>query len=113
MTENYPFSGLPKAQGLYRPEHERDGCGIGFVADIEGRKSHDIVMKGVPDPHQPGAPRCLWLRRSNRRRQGILIQIPHAFFERECKRIGFALPAVGEYGIGMAFLPVDPHEDPL
>jgi len=38
---------LPAAQGLYRPEHEHDACGIGFVANIEGRKSHDIVLKGV------------------------------------------------------------------
>jgi hypothetical protein len=47
MKEIYPFNGLPPAQGLYRPEHEHDACGIGFVANIEGRKSHDIVLKGV------------------------------------------------------------------
>ena len=43
----YPFSGLPKAQGLYRPENEHDACGLGFVANIEGQKSHDIVLKGI------------------------------------------------------------------
>src|ERR1019366_6312248 len=47
MKEIYPFRGLPQAQGLYRPDHEHDACGIGFVASIEGRKSHDIVLKGI------------------------------------------------------------------
>ena len=110
MTENYPFLGLPKAQGLYRPEHEHDGCGIGFVADIQGRKSHDIVLKGVQiliNLTHRGACGCDPQTGDG---AGILIQIPHAFFERECKRIGFALPAAGEYGVGMAFLPVDPQE---
>jgi glutamate synthase (ferredoxin) len=110
MSENYPILGLPKAQGLYRPEHEHDGCGIGFVADIQGRKSHDIVMKGVQiliNLTHRGACGCDPQTGDG---AGILIQIPHTFFERECKRLGFALPAAGEYGVGMVFLPVDPHE---
>src|SRR5271165_4716839 len=43
----YPFRGLPPAQGLYDPDNERDNCGVGFVANIEGHKSHDIVLKGI------------------------------------------------------------------
>src|SRR5437879_4298080 len=43
----YPFGGLPPAQGLYDPRYEHDACGIGFVADISGHKSHDIVLKGI------------------------------------------------------------------
>src|SRR5690242_10596415 len=110
MGKYYPFIGLPPAQGLYDPRFEHDACGIGFVADIQGRKSHDIVMKGVQiliNLTHRGACGCDPQTGDG---AGILIQIPHTFFEGECKRLGFALPAPGEYGVGMTFLPVDPHE---
>jgi glutamate synthase domain-containing protein 2/glutamate synthase domain-containing protein 1/glutamate synthase domain-containing protein 3 len=110
MKEVYPFRGLPPAQGLYRPEHEHDACGIGFVASIEGRKSHDIVLKGVQiliNLAHRGACGCDPQTGDG---AGILIQIPHAFFEREAKSLGFSLPAPGEYGVGLVFLPVDRHD---
>src|SRR5271154_83776 len=105
-----PFSGLPKAQGLYRPEHEHDACGLGFVANIEGQKSHDIVLKGIQiliNLTHRGACGC---DPETGDGAGILIQIPHKFFERECASLGFTLPAPGEYGVGMVFLPVDPQD---
>ena len=101
------FPGLPAPQGLYRPQDEHDGCGVGFVVNIEGRKSHDIVMKGVQiliNLTHRGACGC---DPETGDGAGILIQIPHSFFERECAHLGFTLPAPGEYGVGMAFLPVD------
>ena len=107
MSELYPFRGLPPAQGLYRPEHEHDACGIGFVASIEGRKSHDIVLKGIQiliNLTHRGACGCDPQTGDG---AGILIQIPHAFFERESSNLGFTLPSPGEYGVGMVFLPVD------
>src|ERR1017187_9589795 len=110
MKEIYPFQGLPAAQGLYRPEHEHDACGVGFVANIEGRKSHDIVLKGVQiliNLAHRGACGCDPQTGDG---AGILIQIPHAFFDRESARLGLSLPAPGEYGGGMVFLPVDPHD---
>ena len=110
MSELYPFRGLPPAQGLYRPEHEHDACGIGFVANIEGRKSHDIVLKGMQiliNLTHRGACGCDPQTGDG---AGILIQIPHAFFEREAASLGFSLPSPGEYGVGMVFLPVDPHD---
>jgi glutamate synthase domain-containing protein 1 len=110
MKETYPFNGLPPAQGLYQPEHEHDACGIGFVANIEGRKSHDIVLKGVQiliNLTHRGACGCDPQTGDG---AGILIQIPHAFFEREAATLGLSLPAAGEYGVGMVFLPVDPHD---
>jgi glutamate synthase (NADPH/NADH) large chain len=110
MKENYPFLGLPAAQGLYHPRHEHDACGVGFVANIEGRKSHDIVLKGVQiliNLTHRGACGCDPQTGDG---AGILIQIPHAFFEREAAQLGFALPAPGEYGVGMVFLPVDRHD---
>jgi glutamate synthase (NADPH/NADH) large chain len=106
----YPFSGLPKAQGMYRPENEHDACGLGFVANIEGQKSHDIVLKGIQilvNLTHRGACGC---DAETGDGAGILIQIPHRFFERECARLGFTLPSPGEYGVGMVFLPVDPHD---
>src|SRR4030088_1140342 len=110
MKEIQLFNGLPAAQGLYRPEHEHDACGIGFVANIEGRKSHDIVLKGVQiliNLAHRGACGCDPQTGDG---AGILIQIPHAFFDRETSRLGFSLPSPGEYGVGMVFLPVDPHD---
>jgi glutamate synthase (NADPH/NADH) large chain len=105
-----PFGGLPPAQGLYDPQFEHDACGIGFVADISGRKSHDIVLKGVQiliNLTHRGACGCDPQTGDG---AGILIQIPHSFFQQECSRLGFELPAPGEYGVGMAFLPVDRPE---
>src|ERR1700752_2858944 len=110
MSQEYPYKGLPPAQGLYDPQHGHDACGIGFIADIEGRKSHDIVLKGIQiliNLTHRGACGC---DPETGDGAGILIQIPHTFFERECSQPGFTLPAPGEYGIGMVFLPVDPQE---
>jgi len=110
MSELFPFRGLPPAQGLYRPEHEHDACGIGFVASIEGRKSHDIVLKGIQiliNLAHRGACGCDPQTGDG---AGILIQIPHAFFEREAPNMGFMVPSPGEYGVGMVFLPVDTHD---
>ena len=110
MPRTYPSLGVPEEQGLYRPQHEHDGCGIGFVADIEGRKSHDIVLKGIEiliNLTHRGACGCDPKTGDG---AGILIQIPHSFFQRECASLGFTLPAPGEYGVGMVFLPVDPPE---
>jgi glutamate synthase (NADPH/NADH) large chain len=110
MKPAYPFTSLPKAQGLYSPRHEHDACGVGFVANIEGHKSHDIVMKGIQilvNLAHRGACGC---DPETGDGAGILIQIPHTFFERESARLGFTLPAPGEYGVGMVFLPVDPTE---
>ncbi len=107
---NYTRLGLPEAQGLYRPQHEHDGCGIGFVARIDGQKSHDIVLKGIQvliNLTHRGACGC---DPETGDGAGILIQIPHFFFDRECAHLGFTLPAPGEYGVGMVFLPVDPQE---
>ncbi len=110
MNANDPIRGLPAAQGLYSPQNEHDGCGIGFVANIEGKKSHDIVSKGIQiliNLTHRGACGC---DPETGDGAGILIQIPHTFFERECARLGFTLPAPGEYGVGMIFLPVDRQE---
>src|SRR5579862_1025428 len=102
--------GLPKPQGLYHPEQEHDACGIGFVANIKGEKSHDIIEKGIQiliNLTHRGACGC---DSETGDGAGLLIQIPHKFFARETASLGFTLPAAGEYGVGMVFLPVEPHE---
>src|SRR6202049_593253 len=102
------MAGLPPAQGLYDPRNEHEACVIGFVADISGRKSHDIVLKGVQiliNLTHRGACGCDPQTGDG---AGILIQIPHKFFARECAQLGFTLPRPGESGVGMVFLPVEP-----
>ncbi len=87
--------GLPPAQGLYDPAHEHDACGMGFVASVKGQKSHDIVRKGIQvliSLTHRGACGC---DPETGDGAGILIQIPHTFFARECARLGFELPAPG------------------
>ena len=100
--------GLPGAQGLYDPRNERDACGIGFVVNTKGEQSHEIILKGLQiliNLAHRGACGC---DPETGDGAGILIQIPHKFFARECDELGFTLPAPGEYGVGMVFLPVEP-----
>ena len=102
-------NGLPPAQGLYHPSHEHDACGIGFVASISGKKSHDIIEKGIQvllNLAHRGACGC---DPETGDGAGVLIQIPHKFFVRECQKLGFSLPKAGAYGVGMIFLPVEKH----
>ncbi len=99
---------LPVEQGLYDPRNEHDACGIGFVVNIQGEQSHEIILKGLQiliNLAHRGACGC---DAETGDGAGILIQIPHKFFARECANLGFTLPPVGEYGVGMVFLPVEP-----
>ena len=105
--ENQVVRGLPKAQGLYNPANEHDACGIGFVVNIHGQKSHDIITKGVQiliNLTHRGACGC---DPDTGDGAGLLIQIPHKFFARECAKDGFTLPPPGQYGCGLVFLPVE------
>ncbi|MGA2595730.1 MAG: glutamate synthase large subunit [Bryobacteraceae bacterium] len=103
------MNGLPHKQGLYDPANEHDACGLGFVVNIKGEKSHDIILKGIQvliNLTHRGACGC---DPETGDGAGILIQIPHAFFTRECAKLGFTLPPAGVYGVGMVFLPVEPQ----
>jgi glutamate synthase (NADPH) large chain len=103
----YHSHGLPSEQGLYRPALERDACGLGFIANIEGKASHDIITRGIQiliNLTHRGACGC---DPETGDGAGLLIQIPHDFFLRECAKLGFALPERGRYGVGMVFLPVE------
>ncbi|MFK7816491.1 MAG: glutamate synthase large subunit [Gammaproteobacteria bacterium] len=94
-------------QGLYDPAYESDACGVGFVVDIKGRKSHKIVENAVTilkNLIHRGACGC---EENTGDGVGMLTQLPHKFFVRVCKDIGFDLPEFGHYGAGMVFLPND------
>src|ERR1700683_354652 len=111
-TQGAPLEtkGLPSARGLYDPGNEHDACGMGFVVNIKGRKSHDIVLKGIEiliNLTHRGACGC---DPETGDGAGILIQIPHKFFARECAGVGFTLPSEGKYGAGIVFLPVEKQE---
>src|SRR5579862_1393317 len=100
----------PLRQGLYDPSHEHDACGMGFVVDLNGNKSHEIIRKGIEilvNLTHRGACGC---DPETGDGAGILIQIPHEFFVRECSKLGFSLPEPGVYGVGMMFLPVEPQQ---
>ncbi|HEY2991836.1 MAG TPA: glutamate synthase large subunit [Methylomirabilota bacterium] len=105
MTQQPPYAGQSPAQGLYDPRHEHDACGVGFVVDIQGRKSHTIVRKALQvliNLLHRGACGC---EPNTGDGAGILLQMPDRFLRRECARIGFTLPPVTEYGAGLVFLP--------
>src|SRR3989449_11328560 len=105
MTQQPPYAGQSPAQGLYDPRHEHDACGVGFVVDIQGRKSHAIVRKALQvliNLLHRGACGC---EPNTGDGAGILLQMPDRFLRRECARIGFTLPPVTEYGAGLVFLP--------
>ncbi len=96
---------MKKPNGLYDPAYEHDACGVGIVANLNGEKSYDIIRNAIRvlvnlehrgacgcDPHTgDGA--------------GLLFQLPHAFFKRQCGLGGISLPEAGEYAVGMVFLP--------
>ena len=103
-----PSAGPPPAQGLYDPAHEHDACGVGFVVDIKGRKSHTIVRQALQvliNLLHRGACGC---EANTGDGAGILLQMPDRFLRRECGRLGIPLPGPKEYGAGLVFLPRDP-----
>ncbi len=103
------YDGLPVRRGLFDPALEKDSCGVGFIADIKGRKSHQIVKDALTillnlehrgavgaDPRAgDGA--------------GILVQTPHRFFVRKAAELGITLPEPGQYAVGFVFMPRDPE----
>src|SRR5687767_11570913 len=95
------------APGLGDARMERDSCGVGFIADLKGGKSHDIIANGLQilgNLTHRGAVGADPLVGDG---AGMLAQIPHDLFRAECDALGFALPQPGDYGIGVLFMPQD------
>ena len=98
----------PLAQGMYDPANEHDACGVGFVAQIKGQKTHAIVEQGLQilkNLTHRGAVGADPLAGDG---AGILIQIPDAFLRAEMAKQSVKLPPAGQYGVGMVFLPREP-----
>lgn len=100
---------FPQKQGLYDPQFEKDACGMGFVAHIKGKPSHEIVSQALTMlsnmEHRGGQ----GSEPNSGDGAGIMMQIPHGFFVQEALRLGFKLPEQGGYGAGMLFLSHDPE----
>lgn len=95
------YNQMPKAQGLYRPEFEHDACGIGLYAHLKGKATHDIVKQGLQMLCQLDHRGGQGSDPDTGDGAGLLVQIPDAFFKKECKDIN--LPEKGRYGVGMVF----------
>ncbi|MDR0791967.1 MAG: glutamate synthase large subunit, partial [Chitinophagaceae bacterium] len=92
-------------KGLYNPAFEHDSCGVGFVANIKGRKSHQYISDALTmleNMEHRGACGC---ENNTGDGAGILIQTPHEFFFDECLKLGVHLPSFGRYGVGVIFFP--------
>ncbi len=103
-------TGPPAKQGLYDPQFEHEACGVGFVADIKGKKSHAIIQQALQvllNLNHRGACGC---EANTGDGAGILIQPPHEFLKLVAREARVALPSAGEYGVGMVFLPQNPAQ---
>jgi glutamate synthase (ferredoxin) len=100
----------PPKQGLYDPQFEHDSCGVGFLVNIKGNKSHSIVISALQillNLDHRGAVGC---EVNTGDGAGILMQMPHGFFQKAAGQLGFKLPASGQYGVGMLFMPKNSTE---
>jgi glutamate synthase (NADPH/NADH) large chain len=95
------------SKGLYTPQLESDACGTGLIANLKGNKSHQLIdqaLQMLENMEHRGACGC---EPNTGDGAGILIQIPHLFFQAKAKELGFFLPDMGLYGVGMIFFPTD------
>ncbi len=100
--------GLPSAQGLYDPNNEKDSCGVGFVANIKGEKSHGLVKKALEVLNNLTHRGAVGSDPKTGDGAGILTQIPDEFFRICSESLGIKLPKAPNYGVGMVFLPREP-----
>ncbi|WP_409070408.1 glutamate synthase large subunit [Aliifodinibius sp. S!AR15-10] len=98
---------MPPKQGLYDPKNEHDACGIGFVVNIKGKQSNEIINQALTVLHNLDHRGATGSEANTGDGAGILIQIPHKFLEKSCEGLGFELPERGQYGVGMIFFPGD------
>ncbi|NBC07338.1 MAG: glutamate synthase large subunit [Bacteroidetes bacterium] len=97
----------PQQQGLYTPQLESDACGTGLIANLNGKKSHQLIedaLRMLTNMEHRGA--CGYEPNTGDG-AGILIQTPHEFFQKKCREQGFELPEFGAYGVGVVFFPAD------
>ena len=101
------FQQRPESQGLYDRNFEHDACGVGFLANIDGRPTHEIVARGVEVLRNLLHRGAVGGDQMTGDGAGLLIQVPDAFFRAEMLTHGITLPKPGQYGVGMLFMPRD------
>ena len=101
------FSTVPQPQGLYHPAYEHESCGIGFVVDIEGRRSRTLLDKALDVLSHLNHRGARGSEPNTGDGAGVLLQIPHAALRILTRAAGCELPEAGAYGVGMCFLPAD------
>ncbi|MDD3297003.1 MAG: glutamate synthase central domain-containing protein, partial [Candidatus Omnitrophica bacterium] len=101
---------FPLQQGLYDPRFEKDNCGVGFVCDIKGKKSHNIVEQSLTILQRLAHRGATGADPKTGDGAGLLLQMPHGFFIKEARKEGISLPEPGAYGTGLVFLPPDIEE---
>jgi len=102
--------GLPEKQGLYDPQFEHDACGVGFVCQMKGKRSHSIVGQALTilvNLDHRGACGC---ETNTGDGAGILMQVPHGFLKKVAASENITLPEAGHYGVGMVYSSPDPAE---
>ncbi len=98
----------PGKQGLYDPQFEHDACGVGFVVDIKGRKSHKILQHAIQVLRNLDHRGASGAETNTGDGAGVLLQMPHAFFKEVARKARLNLPPPGAYGSGIIFLPRNP-----
>ena len=108
MRNATPRLGPPPKQGLYDPQFEHDACGVGFVVDIKGRKSHRILQQAIEVLKNLDHRGASGSEVNTGDGAGVLMQMPHAFLKEVCKKSRIQLPEPGQYACGMVFMPRNP-----
>jgi glutamate synthase (ferredoxin) len=98
----------PAKQGLYDPWFEHDACGVGFVVDMKGRKSHQTLRNALQVLINLDHRGASGSEINTGDGAGVLLQMPHKFFVETCKATRITLPGAGEYGCGLVYLPRNP-----
>lgn len=101
---------IPQKQGLYDPQFEHDACGIGFVVNIKGEKSNQILNQSLTVLKNLSHRGGVGSEPNSGDGAGILIQLPHKFYHKVCVKEGISLPSAGDYGTGIVFLPCEAKE---
>jgi len=93
----------PAQQGLYNPQYEHDACGVGFVVQMKGKVSHDIVQQGLTILLNLDHRGAVGAEPNTGDGAGILMQMPHRFMAKAAQAVGVELPAAGQYGVAMVY----------
>ena len=110
ISYNKDYTPQLSTDGLYSPAFEHEACGVGLVANIKGKKSHQVIEQGLEVLINLGHRGASGADPETGDGAGIMVQMPHEFIVSAFGRVGIEVPAQGDYGVGMTFLPRDADE---